>query len=237
MPSEVLEQDSFRKDTGPIESLTLQVLTERLVALELKVTDMEETLASLSEDSTYPEMTQMSFRRNRRALAIRPVSSLKHVVDTSGAVTAGIAATTDLVIQHDDPATTFNNRVHTGAHVKAIFLSVQVVGTTAYSGVPKVYFLVYKDPSGQIPSPPVVDSVGVSAKRKFVIHQEMLMVTTQSTTNDGFPRTMFKGVILIPRRYSRFGDGDRLRFTIGNAPAEATGSTDWCLQCIYKEFF
>jgi len=178
----------------------------------------------------------MSFRRNRRALAIRPVSSLKHVIDTSGAVTAGVSATTDLAIQHDTPTTNFNNRIHTGGHVKAVYLKVEVVGTVAYGGVPKVYFIVYKDPSGDL-TVPAVDAVGTSARRKFVIHQEMTMITTQSTTNDGFPRTMFKGVILIPKRYQRFGDGDRFRFTIGNSPGEATGSTDWCLQCIYKEFF
>ncbi len=177
----------------------------------------------------------MSFRRNR-ALAIRPVSSLKHVIDTSGAVTAGVSATTDLAIQHDTPSTNFNNRIHTGGHVKAIYLKVEVVGTTAYAGVPRIYFIIYKDPSSDL-TVPAVDNVGTSPRRKFVIHQEMTMVTTQATSNDGFPRTMFKGVVLIPKRYQRFGDDDRLRITIGNNPAESSGSSDWCLQCIYKEFF
>jgi len=177
----------------------------------------------------------MSFRRNRRALAIRPVSSLKHIVDTSGAITAGVPSITDLMIQNDSPVTTVSNQVHTGSHVKAIYLKVEVHGAIAYAGVGRIYFYVYKDPSSEIIAPGV-DNVGTSTRRKFVIHQEMLMISAQVDAAS-FPRTMFKGVILIPQRYQRFGDLDRLRFVIGNAPGETTGQSDWCLQCIYKEFF
>ncbi len=178
----------------------------------------------------------MSFRRNRRALAIRPVSSLKHVVDTSGAVTAGVPSITDLIAQHDSPDTIQPARVHTGSHVKAIYLRVEVHGVVGYAGVSRIYFFVYKDASSEIIAP-LVDAVGVSTRRKFVIHQEMMMITTQSAGNDAFPRTMFKGVILIPQRYQRFGDADRLRLVIGNASGESSGQADWCQQCIYKEFF
>lgn len=227
------EPDSSQLHTELSENMTSRQLTLYLVNLEARVSAMEETLDSSWENMS--EKTQMSFR-NRRALALRPINSLKHVVDTSGAVTGSTPATVDLTTQVDAPVTTQTNQVHIGSAVKAIFLSVQVVGTTAYGGVPRIYFVVFKNPGNQVPIP-AVDGIGISPRRKFVIHQEMLMVTTQSSTNDGFPRTMFKGVILLPKRYQRHGDADKLQFVIGNASAEATGSSDWCLQCIYKEFF
>jgi len=179
----------------------------------------------------------MSFRRSRRALSIRPVSSLKHVIDTSGVVIAGANAVTDLAIQNDTPSTGLSNEVHTGSHIKAFFLNVQVAGAVNYGGVPRVYFYIYKDPSSEIIAPPV-DAIGASTRRKFVIHQEMMMVSAQDpVATVTFPRTMFKGVVMLPKRYQRFGDADRLRFVIGNSTGEATGSTRWCIQCIYKEFF
>lgn len=181
----------------------------------------------------------MSFRRNRRALQLRPVNSLKHVIDTSGVVIGGTVATTDVAIQTDNPVTTGTNQIHIGGHIKAIFLSVQVKGSVAYAGTPRVYFIVWKNPGNQIIQP-VVDAVGVSTRRKFVIHQEMMMVDDvgpAAASASSFPRSMFKGVILLPKRYQRFGDADRLTFTIGNAAGESTGQTDWCIQCIYKEFF
>ncbi len=55
--SEVPEQVSSHQVTGPIEGLTLDQLIVRLVSLEEKVSGMAETLDSLLEDNTYPEMT------------------------------------------------------------------------------------------------------------------------------------------------------------------------------------
>ncbi len=182
----------------------------------------------------------MSFQRNRKALALRPVNRLKHVVDISGTVTGATVSITELAIQTDSPSTAQVNQVHIGSHVKAIYLKVEVVGAIAFAGVPRVYFVVFKNPGNQL-SDPVVDAIGVSTIRKYVIHQEMTMISQQASSAGGgdftFPRTMFKGVILLPKRYQRFGDLDKLEFHIGNATGETTGSTRFCLQAIYQEFF
>ncbi len=178
--------------------------------------------------------------RMGRALAYRPINSLKHVVDTSGVVIGGAQSVTDIAVQHDDPLTSVSNRITTGGVVKSIYLRVEVAGAIAYAGVPRVYMFVFKNPGSEVSVPPV-DAVGIDKARKFVIHQEMQMQAQQTTSGAGggdgtFPRTLFKGVILIPRKYQRFGDGDKLQFVIGNDTGESTGSTQWCLQCIYKEF-
>ncbi len=177
----------------------------------------------------------------RRALRNRPVNSLKHVIDIRSTVIAAVPVLTDVAIQNDSPSTAAVNQVHIGSSIKAIFLKVELVGTVPYGGNGVVYMVVYKNPGNQVPAP-IVDTVGVSPRRKFVIHQEMTMVGIRSTAGAGggdavFPRTMFKGVILLPKRYQRFGDDDRLVVVLGNASAEATGRSDVCLQCIYKEYF
>jgi len=169
--------------------------------------------------------------RMARALSYRPVNSLKHVIDAVGTAT-NVNSTIDLAIQHDTPLTSTPNRVHTGSVVKAIFLKVDVSGRVAYSGTPNVYMYVFKNASNEL-SPPAVTAVGASAVRKFVIHQEMTMIGALS---DGqFPRTMFKGVVVIPKKYQRFGDADKLQLVV--AHVDATGTADFCVQCIYKEFF
>ena len=177
--------------------------------------------------------------RFNRALALRPINQLKHVVDTSGVTSLALPSTTELAVQVDLPSTTAVNQVHVGSAVKAIFLNVQINGSIIYSGIPRVYFLVYKNPGNQVPVPDP-SNIGISPRRKFVIHQEMMMVDPvgpAASSPSSFPRTMFKGVILIPKRYQRFGDGDKLTFVIQNALGETNGQTDWCVQCIYKEFF
>ena len=50
MPSEVPEQALSRKDTGLTESMTFKQLIVYLVNLEERVSDMEETLVSSSEN-------------------------------------------------------------------------------------------------------------------------------------------------------------------------------------------
>ncbi len=147
----------------------------------------------------------MSFRRQKRALSLRPVSSLKHVIDTSGVVVAGAVAITELAIQTDSPSTASSNQVHIGSHVKSIYISVQIVGAVAYTGVPRVYFVIFKNPGNQL-SNPVLDNIGTSTIRKYVIHQEMSMVAETTADGTAFPRTMFKGVVRLPPRYQRFGD-------------------------------
>ncbi len=172
-------------------------------------------------------------RMSSRALAIRPVNSVKHVIDTSGVVVAGATSTTDLINTVDSPSA-LTNQNHVGSSVKFIFLKVEVVGVIAFAGVPRVYMYVWKNASDDLTFP-APDAVGASSNKRFVLHQEMTMVADLLQTD--FPRTMFKGVIRIPKKYQRNGITDKLQFVIGNASGESTGSTRFCIQCIYKEFY
>ncbi len=175
----------------------------------------------------------MSFRR--RSLRLRPVQSLKHIVDTNGGVSGGAQSVNDVVVAVQNPAPTALNQVNIGATVNAIFLRVEVIQEVAAGGIDNIYMYVYKNPGGNLATP-AVDSVGTTDKRKFVLHQEMMMTGTALTAASAIPRTLFKGVVMIPRGYKRFGVEDKLQVVIGHRAGEATQVSNFCLQCIYKEY-
>jgi len=177
---------------------------------------------------------------SRRAQAIRPVNSLKHIVDASGTAIAGAKSTVDLSFAEEIKTAGQSNRVHAGCKISSMFVSVEVVGAISYGGVPRVYIAWAKNPGNNLILPNL-DSVGISDNRKFFIHQEMIMLSRQADSAGGgdftFPRTAFHGVIRIPRQYQRQGLNDKIQMFIQNANAEATGSARWCVQAIYKEYF
>ncbi len=80
-------------------------------------------------------------------------------------------------------------------------------------------------------------SIGDSDLRRYVMHQEMTMVTAFTANASTFPRTMFVGVIKIPRGFKRFGINDRLLVSFALDDGELTAIVNCCVQCIYKEFF
>jgi len=175
------------------------------------------------------------FRRNSQALRIRPVVSVKHIVDTNGVIVGGTASTTDVIDTVNSPVSTVSNNVANGSYVRALFLNVQAIQLVVAGGINNLYMIVYKNPGNNVPAP-AVDDVGTKDKRRFVIHQEMIMTGSVLTAADAVPRTLFKGVIRIPKVYQRNGYDDKFQVVIGHRNAEVTQQTDFCLQCIYKEF-
>jgi len=171
----------------------------------------------------------------RRMSALRPVQSLKHIVDVTTTVIGVVVNNIPLIEAHDDPGLANTTRVQQGSTVHAIYLDVQLYSIAAYTGIPRVYMTVQKNPGNNItninPS-----STGDADEKKFVIHQEMRMVGEITGTTIPPPQVMFKGVIVIPRGYKRQGYNDRLYLNLAHGAAEVTGQTQVCIQCIYKEF-
>ncbi len=175
----------------------------------------------------------MPFRN--RGMGLRPVNSLKHVVDSSGLVATDVASRTDLTTAVRNPDHMQTNQVEIGSTVHSIYLRVEVKqGAVASTPANNIYMAVFKNP-GAILVPPSLDMVGVSDKRKYIIHQEMLMLIP-ATAEAGFPRTMFNGVIRIPRGYKRNGVEDKLECILQQSDGETNQTTQFCIQCIYKEF-
>ncbi len=165
--------------------------------------------------------------RFRSGNFLRPIHRIKHVVDQQFATTAGGQQNQVLIQSSDTPDLATNNEVETGSTVNGIYLKVEAYATSS-GALANAYIVIYKNPSNNI-SAITPNTVGVNDDKRYVIHQEMVMF--QRVTNSN-PRTLFNGVIKIPRGYKRFGPNDQLVIRV-LAPGVAV---DWCLQCHYKEF-
>ncbi len=166
--------------------------------------------------------------RSRRNLSLRPVHRIKHVIDKQFATALGVVNDTNLILAVDAPVLANAEEVETGSTVNGIFLVVEAVNTGTTGVLANAYMIVYKNPGGNIPNI-APNLVGVDDDKRYVIHQEMVMLQMVDNSN---PRTLFKGVIVIPRGYKRFGPNDELRLRIFSPGVEI----NVCLQCHYKEF-
>ncbi len=171
---------------------------------------------------------RMVFRN--RALRLRPINSVKHIVDIQGGLVGGTQTAATLIESVDNPVLANATDCATASNVRAIFLNVQVAATGT-AALANVYFYIAKNPSNEIATAtwPNGNVVGSSDKKKLVIHQEMIM-TEKNTT--AIARTMFRGVILIPRHMQRNGQDDELQIFLFSPGV----NFDFCVQCIYKEF-
>ncbi len=87
---------------------------------------------------------------------------------------------------------------------------------------------IVKNPGNNLAFPDA-NVIGTDDNKRFVIHQEMKML--EQSVN-GNPRTIFNGVIVIPKGYRRFAINDTLKILLF-APGV---NCNVCFQCHYKEF-
>ncbi len=158
---------------------------------------------------------------------LRPVKSYKHIIDTQGGLVANGQQNFSLIEAVDNPVLANRQEVETASTVSSIYLKVECYATGT-AALANCYMAVMKNPGANL-TPPSTNGIGITDEKKFVIHQEMVMLEKNSTGN---PRTLFRGVIRIPRGYKRFGTKDLLQLSL-----KSIGTTaDFCFQCIYKEF-
>ncbi len=171
---------------------------------------------------------KMPFRQRYRN---QPGATFKHVVDSQlGIVGAAAPTIVNLVKAEDNPVGAANpEQVNIGSHVNGIFLNVQVAATGT-AALANIYFFVAGNPGGLVPnaSYPNGNVVGTSDLRKMVFHQEMIM-TEKNTT--AISRTMFRGVIGIPKKFRRLGIRDKIIISFFTPGV----NFDVCFQAIYIE--
>ncbi len=168
----------------------------------------------------------MPFRR-QMGNSLRPVHRIKHVIDVQQGGVLAVQKNNILIIAKDAPVLANTTEVETGSKVNGIYLKVEVSATTA-AALANFYLLVWKNPGGNIAAF-TPNTVGANDNKRFVIHQEMVMLQKDATGN---PRTVFNGVIVLPRGYRRFGPNDELTLVLFSPGV----NTDQCFQCHYKEF-
>ncbi len=164
-----------------------------------------------------------------RSMALRPIHRIKHVVDFNSTLTAGTALAQALVVTVDAPVLANANQVETGAKINGIYLRVEIASNETEAGaIPNVYLSIMKNPGCSIATINP-NAVGTNDNKRFVIHQEMAMIQNLAGGN---PRTLFNGVIAIPKGYRRFGPNDLLQIVVLSTAVNIT----LCIQCHYKEF-
>ncbi len=169
--------------------------------------------------------------RFRRSMAMRPINRIKHVIDTSATLAAGTVLPIVIADATDTPTISATKSVETGAKVNGIYLRVEVASNEAIDlgAIPNVYMMVYKNPGNNV-TMPAPNVVGGSDNKRFVIHQEMSMIENKGQGSNA--RTLFNGVIVIPRGMRRFAPDDQLAMDV-LCPALDIAV---CIQCHYKEF-
>ncbi len=170
---------------------------------------------------------QETMPRFRSRSNLRPIHRIKHVVDNQQSFALGTAVNVTLIDTKDAPVLTSPDEVETGSSVNGIYLKVEAYATSS-AALANFYMIVYKNPGGNIAAI-APNTVGINDNKRYVIHQEMIMFQKQTNSN---PRTVFNGVIAIPKGYRRMGPNDQLLLRM-LAPGV---NGDVCAQCHYKEF-
>ncbi len=161
-------------------------------------------------------------------MGLRPVHRIKHVVDSQGATALDTVATLIAIKTVDAPVLANTNEVETGAKVNGIYLKVEVSNQGSTGVLANAYMIVMKNPGGNL-SISNPNAIGSDDNKRYVIHQEMVMF---QHIHDSNPRTLFNGVVVIPRGYRRMGPNDTLIVQV-YSPGVAI---DFCIQAHYKEF-
>ncbi len=172
-----------------------------------------------------PQVMVPRFRSN---LALRPINRIKHVTDLQFAVALDTNQDNVIATTVDAPTLAATSQVETGSTINGFFITAEVVNTGTTGVLANCYFMLFKNPGSNLtfPKPNVV---GGSDNKKYVIHQEMIMLQMIDNSN---PRTIFKGVIKVPKHLRRNGPDDEWVVRIFSPGVEITG----CIQSHYKEF-
>lgn len=166
---------------------------------------------------------------SRRALAIRPVISLKHEINWSN---LGENASTDkfvtLIEAIESPVTARD--IDIGSVVKSIYVEFNVNGVDNSGVVQVFHWSIMKIPAGL--SRPAAN-VYQSDQKKFVLKRGMEMLPEIPLGSGGTVQTKRIFVVKIPPRLRRFDDGDT--FTLSYISSSTSG-INFCGIAVFKEF-
>ncbi len=163
----------------------------------------------------------------RRSMA--PINSIKHIIDSEGALAAGAQSIVDLAKTVPSLSVPFvPNEVELGAKINAFFLSVFLIGQTGAPVTGSLNWLIWKQRTGQSASSPTPGNTGISQVRNQIIHEEKGL----SGSGDGTAMA-FKGVIVVPRGMRRMREGDLWKIALLDSTSE---TVSFCVKAIYKSF-
>ncbi len=164
-------------------------------------------------------------------MALRPVNRIKHVFDSSATIAAGVSHPFSIASATDTPTQAVNNSVETGAKINGFYIRLEVASNEAIDlgAIPNAYMIIFKNIGGNLTAP-AGNNVGVNDNKRYVFHQEMTMIENKGQGSNS--RTLFNGVVAIPKGARRMGPGDVWQ-VICLSPALDVA---FCIQTHYKEF-
>ncbi len=172
----------------------------------------------------------MPFRRMGNAR--RPVNSIKHIIDSEGALNAG--AVSDNVIAtavpNVDTSTFKPGDIRVGGTINGFFLSVFIIGATGAPLNGALNWFIIKIHEGQVAIMPVPGQTGLSKLRNQIIHEEKGL----AGSGDGTAMA-FRGVVAVPRGMRRMREGDQ--WFIRLQSQDAVNDATFCLKAIFKSYF
>ncbi len=167
-------------------------------------------------------------RRNRLGTQI---NSVKHIIDSEGALSGGAISTTPIGTAVTVRSAVFNpEELALGENVNGFFISVFIIGATGAPLNGSIDWYIAKLRGGQtIGDLPAPNNAGISELRNQIFHQEKGL----AGSGDGTPMA-FKGVIAVPKGMRRTRSGDQ--YVIALSSGDATNDATFCIKAIYKSF-
>ncbi len=176
-------------------------------------------------------MVYLQMARFRRQMALRPVNRIKHVFDSSATIAAAVQHVFTLALTTDTPTLAAINSVETGSKINGFYIRLEVASNEAIDlgAIPNTYMALFKNVGGNLTAPGA-NAVGADDNKRFVIHQEMSMIENKGQGSNA--RTLFNGVVAIPKGYRRNGPGDVWQLLVLTPALDVA----YCVQSHYKEF-
>ncbi len=170
-------------------------------------------------------------RFRNRGMALRPINRIKHVIDSSATIPAATQTFFSLADTTDTPTLAAKNSVETGCKINGFYIRLEVASNEAIDlgAIPNVYMYVWKNPGNNLTAPSA-SSVGSDDNKRFVIHQEMSMIENKGQGSNA--RTLFNGVVVVPKGMRRCGPDDKWTVEILSPQLDIAA----CMQAHFKEF-
>ncbi len=165
----------------------------------------------------------------RRALALRPVTSLKHENTWSNLI-QDASGTIEIVIIDGVESPVTASQVDIGSIVKSVYFETNLNGVDNSGATTVFHWYVMKVPAGLGASVP---STYNTDTKKWILKRGMEMLPAIPIGSGGTVQTKRIFVVKLPPRIRRFDDGDKLVLRYINTSASAI---NYCGIAIYKEF-
>ncbi len=164
--------------------------------------------------------------------AKRPINSIKHILDSEGALSGGATGTVPIAVAvpNVDTAVFKPGDIRVGSSINAFFLSIFVIGSSGAGLTGSINWYLVKSHTGQSGSLPAGGATGVSQIRNQIIHEEKGLAGSA----DGTPMA-FKGVVMVPKGMRRMREGDEWFIRINSN--DSVNDAFNCVKAIYKSYF